>query len=83
MIGQKGTGSRNGIPPVRYEAVDECLKNVAQIALKYKASIHLPFLMCCDLAGGDWSKIEALLIKHLCEKDIYVTAYDFHGVRVN
>jgi O-acetyl-ADP-ribose deacetylase (regulator of RNase III) len=82
MIGQEGTHSQNGVPPVRYNAIAECLEKVAEMALKYKASVHLPYLMGAGLAGGDWNRIEEIIIKNLCEKDIDVTAYDFNGVRV-
>lgn len=75
MIGQHGLGVHNGIPPIRYDAIDECLKKVAEIALKYKASICAP-RFGAGLAKGDWNRIEQLIIENLCEKDIDVYIYD-------
>jgi O-acetyl-ADP-ribose deacetylase (regulator of RNase III) len=77
MIGQHGIGHKNGIAPIRYDAIDECLKNVSDIALKYKASIHAP-KFGAGLAGGDWVRIEALVIKNLCEKNIDVCVYELN-----
>ena len=75
MIGQEGVGFTNGIPPIRYEAVDKCLKKVAETAIKYKASVIAPRLGS-GLAGGDWNKIEALIVENLCKKDIDVYIYE-------
>jgi O-acetyl-ADP-ribose deacetylase (regulator of RNase III) len=75
MIGQHDIRFHNGIPPIRYGAVDECLKKVAEVALKHKASIIAPRIGS-GLAGGDWKKIEALIIENLCKKDIDVYIYD-------
>jgi O-acetyl-ADP-ribose deacetylase (regulator of RNase III) len=75
MIGQHDIRFHNGIPPIRYDAVDECLKKVAEVALKYKASVCCPKIGA-GLAGGDWNKIEALIIENLCKKDIDVYIYE-------
>jgi O-acetyl-ADP-ribose deacetylase (regulator of RNase III) len=75
MIGQEGVGFTNGKPPVRYDAIDSCLKKVAEVALKHKASVVGPRI-CAGLAGGDWNKIEAIIIENLCKKDISVYIYD-------
>ena len=77
MIGQDDIREQNGIPPIRYEAVDKCLAKVAILAQKYKASVHLPYLMGSGLAGGKWEKIEEILEKRLCDQGINVIAYDF------
>ncbi|MBB6048927.1 Appr-1-p processing protein [Armatimonas rosea] len=76
LIGQRGikTGSK-GVP-IRYDALSEGLEKVAEKALERGASIHLPRIGC-GLAGGDWSRVEPLLQKVLCTKDIAVTVYDF------
>ena len=81
MIGQKGIYSSDGIPPVRYDAVKECLTKVADLAEKYNASVHLPYLMCCDLAGGDWNKIECMLLDLIWARTIPITIYDLFGKR--
>lgn len=75
MIGQRSVGVKNGIPPIRYDAVNSCLKKVCEIAKKYNASIHCPRIGC-GLAGGSWDEIEALLIENLSKQDIGVYVYD-------
>ncbi len=81
MIGQNGVGSKDGIPPVRYKAVEQALSKVANLAEEYKASIHVPYLMCCDLAGGEWGHIENMLIDLFSSRDIDVTVYDLYQKR--
>jgi hypothetical protein len=31
----------------------------------------------CGLAGGRWDRIEPLIVKALCARDIVATVYDF------
>ena len=44
-------------------------------ALDLGASVHLPRIGC-GLAGGDWGRVEPLLVKHLCAREITVMVYD-------
>ena len=82
MIAQHETGSnKHGFPPVRYYALDECLKQVTDLAKKHGCSVHLPYLMCCALAGGEWDYIELMLKKRLIDEGVDVTVYDFEGKR--
>jgi O-acetyl-ADP-ribose deacetylase (regulator of RNase III) len=74
MIAQSGIFAKNGIPPIRYDALDECLGRVAQNAIHHKASVHMPRIGC-GLAGGKWSEVEQIVKKRLDEFDVYV--YDF------
>lgn len=76
MIGQRGMKSGSKGPPIRYEAVAQCLENVGKKATELGASVHMPRIGC-GLAGGDWSKIEPLILEHLCNAGIAVTVYDF------
>lgn len=76
MIGQRGIRRGSSGPPIRYEAVSLCLTQLAIRAKELEASVHLPRIGC-GLAGGDWSRVEPLIIEHLCEADIPVTVYDF------
>lgn len=73
MIGQHLTWTENGIPPIRYEAIRECLKKVNKAAEIAHATIHCP-RFGAGLAGGDWNKIEEI-IKETITVD--VTVYDF------
>lgn len=76
MVGQRGIKRGNSGPPIRYEAVADCLKQVAVKAHELGASVHMPRIGC-GLAGGEWSKIEPLIGEHLCEAGLAVTVYDF------
>lgn len=79
MIAQHGIyADRNGVPPIRYEALDSCLQQLCQTAISECASIHMPRIGC-GLAGGEWSKVEALIISNLVEHNIDVYVYDFEG----
>lgn len=74
MIGQHLCWAENGIPPIRYEAIRECLKKVNEAAELVHASIHCP-RFGAGLAGGDWNKIESI-IKETITVD--VTVYDLN-----
>ena len=72
MVGQHGMRHGNSGPPIRYDAVADCLKKVAVKAADLKASIHVPRIGC-GLAGGEWSRIEPLIQQHLCEPGLQLT----------
>jgi O-acetyl-ADP-ribose deacetylase (regulator of RNase III) len=76
MIGQHGikTGRSSG-PPIRYEAVSQCLHNLAAQAAGLKATVHMPRIGC-GLAGGRWDRIEPLITSRLIGSGISVTVYD-------
>jgi O-acetyl-ADP-ribose deacetylase (regulator of RNase III) len=75
MIAQHGILQVQGkLPPIRYEALEECLRQLRIEALNLNASIHMPRIGC-GLAGGKWSMIEPLLTKMLPDISVYV--YDF------
>ena len=75
MIGQSGIYSANGIPPIRYDAIDLCLQQVSGYCAQKKMTVHAP-RFGAGLAGGDWTKIEQLIIKNLINNGIAVTIYD-------
>jgi len=63
IIGQEGTGSKDGIPPIRYDAIKEGLDKVQEIMETYSGkscTLHMPRIGC-GLAGGDWAKIEEII----------------------
>jgi O-acetyl-ADP-ribose deacetylase (regulator of RNase III) len=85
MIGQSGVGTKSGKPPIRYEAIRKCLKQVEQMAKDpffrgpFKAcSIHAP-KFGAGLAGGDWPVIEQLIQEELVDKGLNVTIYEWDG----
>lgn len=63
------------LPPIRYDALRECLKKVCVIAKKYNATIHGP-RFGSGLAGGDWSIIEQIINDELISQHVNVTIYD-------
>jgi O-acetyl-ADP-ribose deacetylase (regulator of RNase III) len=76
MVAQRGMKRGSSGPPIRYDAVAECLKKVAGRAAELKASVHMPRIGC-GLAGGNWSQIEPLIKEYLCDLGVSVTVYDF------
>jgi O-acetyl-ADP-ribose deacetylase (regulator of RNase III) len=75
MIGQHGIKRAAAGPPIRYDAVAQCLASLADHALRLEASVHMPRIGC-GLAGGRWEQIEPIIVTELCERDIVVTVYD-------
>jgi len=78
MIGQHGKARRGdvGPPPVRYDAIERALSLVGNWALEHGASVHMPRIGT-GLAGGKWEKIEPLIRKTLCQREVSVWVYDF------
>jgi len=76
MVAQRGIKRGSSGPPIRYEALDSCLSHVAVKARELGASVHMPRIGC-GLAGGDWARVEPLIVKHLCQAGVPVTVYDF------
>ena len=76
MIGQHDIRVLDGIPPIRYKAIEKCLTKVGDLANKYGASIHAP-RFGAGLAGGKWEIIEGMILAQLCAIDIPVTVYDW------
>lgn len=77
MIAQKGIYPVDGIPPIRYEALSQCLfvmYDYIIVVKRYKgATVHMPRIGC-GLAGGTWDKIQPL-IEQTMTVDTYV--YDW------
>jgi len=85
MIGQSGVRTQSGGPPIRYEAIRKCLKQVALMAKSEDfpcfgtpASIHAP-RFGAGLAGGEWDRIAKIIQEELVDKGLSVTIYDFAG----
>lgn len=76
MIAQTGVRLARGVvPPVRYAAVEACLKKVAAFAIDAGAGVHMPRIGC-GLAGGTWAEIEAIVSRTLVARGVTVTVYD-------
>ena len=74
MVAQRGMKTGSQGPPIRYEAVRTCLKELAVQAKERKASVHMPRIGC-GLAGGRWEEIEPIVTEEL--EGVEVTVYDF------
>lgn len=79
MVGQhqvkvKGDG---GVPPIRYEALEQALISLGERAESLGASVHMPRIGC-GLAGGQWMLIEPLILRHLSEREVEVFIYDWN-----
>ena len=72
MIGQRGTVSEDNPRPVKYAALVDCMRKVAESS--QGCEIHAP-KFGAGLAGGDWHVIEALIEELWCEPGIPVTVY--------
>jgi O-acetyl-ADP-ribose deacetylase (regulator of RNase III) len=76
MIGQQGLKSGSDGPPIRYEAVADCLGKLALAAQAMGASVHMPRIGT-GLAGGKWERIEPLILETLIAAGVQVYVYDF------
>jgi O-acetyl-ADP-ribose deacetylase (regulator of RNase III) len=74
-IRRKGVEPEGGVPPIRYEAVEQGLHKVADEASKLGASVHMPRIGC-GLAGGTWDRIEPIIQRTLLAQDVEVFVYD-------
>jgi O-acetyl-ADP-ribose deacetylase (regulator of RNase III) len=62
MIAQHDVRWDGKIPPIRYDALEQCLESVYRYCSTNKSSLHMPRIGA-DLAGGDWPTIEAIIKK--------------------
>ncbi|SDX17691.1 O-acetyl-ADP-ribose deacetylase (regulator of RNase III), contains Macro domain [Saccharopolyspora shandongensis] len=83
MVGQHGIStSRSSGPPIRYDAVRQCLRHLAAHAARLAASVHLPRIGT-GLAGARWDRIEPLITGELTGHGIPVTVYDLPRARAD
>ena len=85
MIAQKGYGKNNKNlhrsdetderPPIRYDALRECLEDVSKFARdsdgKPSYTIHMPRIGC-GLAGGKWEEVEPIIQETMGDIDVFV-----------
>lgn len=73
MIAQHGTRpNAKGVPPVRYESLEDALSKVNKIAEEIGATLHMPRIGC-GLAGGKWEEVEKVIERVVT---VDVTVYD-------
>lgn len=61
-------------PPIRYDALRECLETVAYIARRTELPVVGP-KFGAGIAGGDWNTIEEIINDTLIANDVPVTIY--------
>lgn len=76
MIGQHDIYPTKAGPPVRYDAISTSLAKVGEFAVEQEASVHMPRIGC-GLAGGEWSRVEAIIGDTLIAKGVQVFVYDW------
>jgi len=81
MIGQEGVQWQGKIPPIRYEALEKCLKDVYTLATDENAIVTMPRIGCV-LAGGTWNVIGPMVEK-LMTVDTYVYTLESQKDRWN
>lgn len=81
IIGQHGIGIKNGVVPVRYEALREGCQYICKACKHYSATAHFPYLMGCDLAGGKWEVVEKIIEEELTKNNVQVFIYDLFNKR--
>lgn len=60
MIAQYGVRTFHGVPPIRYDSLQECLIEVFKFAVEHKYIVRCP-LIGCGLAGGDWNVVQEII----------------------
>ena len=71
MVAQRGIRTEAGVPPIRYDALLQCLKELGLYAHQLQASVHMPRIGC-GLAGGKWERVEPLIVETLPGTQVFV-----------
>jgi hypothetical protein len=77
VVAQAGYGESTK-PRIRYNALEQGLIEVAEMARRNEASVHMSRLGCGE-AGGSWSIVGELVQSCLNCQGIRVTVYDLPG----
>ena len=60
MIAQNELHPLDGVPPIRYEVLRQCLSGLHNFMKTHNYTLHMPRIGV-GLAGGKWDKIETLV----------------------
>jgi O-acetyl-ADP-ribose deacetylase (regulator of RNase III) len=71
MIAQQGIRTLAGVPPLRCNALKQCLGILTREAENLKATIHMPRIGC-GLAGGKWERVEPLIREVILSSEVFV-----------
>ena len=75
MIGQHGIYWEADVPPIRYDALRECLCRVRAFALAENASVQMP-RFGCGKTGGNWEIVSQMIEDELVQHGLSVTVLD-------
>jgi hypothetical protein len=73
MVAQHGYGPSTK-PRIRYVALKRCLEQLKDVALKEKASVHMPRIGT-GFSGGNWNIVAELVDETLVRNGVNVTVY--------
>lgn len=82
MVAQHDVAPTDAGPPIRYEALEQCLEQVREFARDINASVHMPRIGC-GLAGGEWARVEEIVERVLSDVEVYVYDLEPNGPRSN
>ena len=74
LVARHGVGPSK-TPRVRYGAIENCLRKLADFALAQNATVHMPRIGTGE-AGGSWDIVGEIVEDTLCQRQIDVTVYD-------
>ena len=74
MVAQHGYG-RSASPRIRYRALTDCLRQIAEQSRLSAPSVHMP-MIGTGLSGGNWWVIQELVEDLLCSRGLDVTVYE-------
>lgn len=80
MFAQDGIGpDKDGVPPIRYEALKDCmgrvLRKASEVCLEGKQVVIAAPMFGAGLAGGDWEQISKMIHDHWSSYNIETTIY--------
>ena len=61
-------------PPIRFEAVRDCLRKLAVEAKEQRASVHMPRIGC-GLADGTREEVEPIILEELTSRGVEATVH--------
>jgi Zn-dependent peptidase ImmA (M78 family)/O-acetyl-ADP-ribose deacetylase (regulator of RNase III) len=74
MVAQHGYGSQAAKIPLRYEALEQCMRRVRDHLSEHSAAVHMPRIGAGQ-AGGDWNVIAEMVARQLLDVAHAVTVY--------
>lgn len=79
LIAQHGFGP-SARPRIRYVHLRNSLRQLADVAIRQGASVHMPKIGCGQ-AGGIWTVVKELVEDELCARGIKVYVYESPGLQ--